>query len=140
MSFQGTTNDEKRTSQGSKIDEKRTSQIQKTIISLSLFWGKISEFVTCIFGMINVKICQCVNLSICQFVKFVYLSIYETQRPCINPQMSLRRAGGGDPPWGSQSAARPLVGRRPRRARPTSQVPAASNLPISKPHIPLYLL
>ena len=32
--------------------------------------------------------------------------IYESQRPCPNSQNEKRRAGGGDPPWGSQSAAR----------------------------------
>ena len=33
--------------------------------------------------------------------------IDESQRPCHNSQNEKRRAGGGDPPWGSQSAARP---------------------------------
>ena len=32
--------------------------------------------------------------------------IDESQRPCHNSQNEKRRAGGGDPPWGSQSAAR----------------------------------
>ena len=34
--------------------------------------------------------------------------IDESQRPCHNSQNEKRRAGGGDPPWGSQSAARPV--------------------------------
>ena len=33
--------------------------------------------------------------------------IDESQRPCLKSQNEKRRAGGGDPPWGSQSAARP---------------------------------
>ena len=33
--------------------------------------------------------------------------IYESQRPSPKSQNEKRRAGGGDPPWGSQSAARP---------------------------------
>ena len=33
--------------------------------------------------------------------------IYESQRPCLKSQNEKRRAGGGDPPWGSQSAASP---------------------------------
>ena len=33
--------------------------------------------------------------------------IKESQRPCHKSQNEKRRAGGGDPPWGSQSAARP---------------------------------
>ena len=33
--------------------------------------------------------------------------INESQRPCLKSQNEKRRAGGGDPPWGSQSAARP---------------------------------
>ena len=37
--------------------------------------------------------------------------IYESQRPCPNSQNEKRRAGGGDPPWGSQSAARPAGAR-----------------------------
>ena len=32
--------------------------------------------------------------------------IDESQRPCLKSQNEKRRAGGGDPPWGSQSAAR----------------------------------
>ena len=46
--------------------------------------------------------------------------IYESQRPCPNSQNEKRRAGGGDPPWGSQSAARPggaeqgVLDRQPR--------------------------
>ena len=31
-----------------------------------------------------------------------------SQRPCPKSQNEKRRAGGGDPPWGSQSAARPV--------------------------------
>ena len=31
--------------------------------------------------------------------------IDESQRPCLKSQNEKRRAGGGDPPWGSQSAA-----------------------------------
>ena len=34
--------------------------------------------------------------------------IDESQRPCLKSQNEKRRAGGGDPPWGSQSAARPV--------------------------------
>ena len=33
-------------------------------------------------------------------------NIDESQRPCLKSQNEKRRAGGGDPPWGSQSAAR----------------------------------
>ena len=33
-------------------------------------------------------------------------AIDESQRPCLKSQNEKRRAGGGDPPWGSQSAAR----------------------------------
>ena len=33
--------------------------------------------------------------------------IDESQRPCHNSQEENMRADGGDPPWGSQSAARP---------------------------------
>ena len=36
--------------------------------------------------------------------------IDESQRPCHNSQNEKRRAGGGDPPWGSQSAATRRVG------------------------------
>ena len=31
-----------------------------------------------------------------------------SQKPCPTSQNEKRRAGGGDPPWGSQSAARPV--------------------------------
>ena len=37
--------------------------------------------------------------------------IYESQRPCPNSQNEKRRAGGGGPPWGSQSAGRPVGAR-----------------------------
>ena len=33
--------------------------------------------------------------------------IDESRRPCLKSPNEKRRAGGGDPPWGSQSAARP---------------------------------
>ena len=36
--------------------------------------------------------------------------IDESQRPCLKSQNEKRRAGGGDPPWGSQSAATRRVG------------------------------
>ena len=36
--------------------------------------------------------------------------IDESQRPCHKSQKEKRRAGGGDPPWGNQSAARPAGG------------------------------
>ena len=37
-------------------------------------------------------------------------SVLKSSRPCIKPQRSSGRAGGGDPPWGRQSAARLLLG------------------------------
>ena len=36
--------------------------------------------------------------------------IDESQKPCLKSQNEKRRAGGGDPPWGSQSAATRRVG------------------------------
>ena len=39
--------------------------------------------------------------------KLKIADIDESQRPCLKSQNEKRRAGGGDPPWGSQSAARP---------------------------------
>ena len=36
--------------------------------------------------------------------------IDESQRPCLKSQNEKRRAGGGDPPWGSQSAATRRIG------------------------------
>ena len=41
-----------------------------------------------------------------------------SQRPCPKSHNEKRRAGGGDPPWGSQSAAR-TEGKGPRRVRLT---------------------
>ena len=56
----------------------------------------------------------------------------ESQRPCPKSQNEKRRAGGGDPPWGSQSAARPVgaAARARSKAKCPIQMP---NLQILKP-------
>ncbi len=59
--------------------------------------------------------------------------IDESQRPCLKSQNEKRRAGGGDPPWGSQSAARPGgvgAGRVGQKAKCQIHMP---NLQILKP-------
>ena len=59
--------------------------------------------------------------------------IYESQRPCPKSQNEKRRAGGGDPPWGSQSAARPLVGRSRACQTDPQKTKQKPNLQILKP-------
>jgi hypothetical protein len=54
--------------------------------------------------------------------------IDESQRPCLKSQSEKRRAGGGDPPWGNQSAARP-GGARSRRVRSTTAAQKWPKLP-----------
>ena len=54
-----------------------------------------------------------------------------SQRPCPKSQNEKRRAGGGDPPWGRQSAARPLCGAEQGVPDPQPQSPPSSNPPTS---------